>query len=92
MMDMKSLRDIVISALSEATTQPTERFDVSNKTPMNLLAIDSMALFSVLLSIEQKLENGDISALNPDTPAPNTFGELLQLAAKIGKLSDLLER
>ena len=88
-MEMKTLRSIVIDQLCAATTRPREQFDVSDQTAMAELAIDSMALFSVLLSIENCLEKGDISQLMPDTPPPKTFGDLLQLAAKIGKLHHL---
>ena len=89
-MDIKELTSTVISALSEVTGLEEHHFNVSEESLISELPLDSMALFSVLLTIERKL-GGNISKLPPNTPAPQTFGGLVQLAAKIGQFDHLIE-
>ncbi len=83
-MNRNELRNIVISALGIVTGQPEEKFNLPDNTPFTQLGVDSMAFFSVLLTIEKAVK-GDLSVLTSDTSAPKTLGHIVDLAAKVGR-------
>ena len=91
MLDTTQLRQLVITSLSDATGQPSEKFNVSDDTPLNQLTLDSMALFSALISIEVELK-GDIMAVPSDELSPATFGGVVQLAARVGQQTHLIDQ
>lgn len=80
--DAASLEPLVVDCLAEVTELSPEVFRRLGERSFESAGIDSVALLSVLLSLEEKL-GGDLSGIVAEVVLPQTLEELVGLAARI---------
>ena len=76
------LEAVTIDCLASVTERPRQIFETMGDRGFEALGVDSVALLSVLLKLEEHL-SGDLGALDDITRVPATLGDLVDIAGRL---------